>query len=422
MQLMVSAGFELAHDEAYYWLYSQNLDWGYFDHPPFVGWVIRLFSIIDGEFGVRFGFILLQFLGLGILLKLIALKDHLTATLLFFAFPLASVSGLLALPDMPLLFMSIVYCWALKRGLENRSVGNSLLLAVVIALLLFAKYHGVLLLFFTLVAIPRLLKDPYFYLTACVSLLLFSPHLWWQYQHDFATLRYHFLERPSSSFSLGRSLEYVGIQILFAGVLAGPVVWWDVFRKKTSSEFDRAMKFVALGTIIFFFISSFSKKVEANWTVFIAPSLIYLTAGASYWQNKVIHKLLYASFSLVILARLILVVEPETFGIKRQREFHGWKSWSLELSKRCSGSLLANNYQIASKLSFYLRTAVPALNFHSRKNQFDLWRFDQNLKDPVCYVTDKEEFTGESIQTPEGKSLKFVTNKTIEELRSLKEK
>jgi hypothetical protein len=44
LQLFVASGFELAHDEAYYWLYSRHMDWGFFDHPPFVGGVIRLYS------------------------------------------------------------------------------------------------------------------------------------------------------------------------------------------------------------------------------------------------------------------------------------------------------------------------------------------------------------------------------------------
>ncbi|QJB40690.1 hypothetical protein HF324_23770 [Chitinophaga oryzae] len=25
---------ELWDDEAYYWVYSRHMDWGYFDHPP----------------------------------------------------------------------------------------------------------------------------------------------------------------------------------------------------------------------------------------------------------------------------------------------------------------------------------------------------------------------------------------------------
>src|ERR1700739_2786312 len=45
---------EIHADEAYYWLYSRFLDWGYFDHPPMVAVFIRIgASIVHSEFGVR---------------------------------------------------------------------------------------------------------------------------------------------------------------------------------------------------------------------------------------------------------------------------------------------------------------------------------------------------------------------------------
>lgn len=34
INILQAAFLELHFDEAYYWLYSRNLDWGYFDHPP----------------------------------------------------------------------------------------------------------------------------------------------------------------------------------------------------------------------------------------------------------------------------------------------------------------------------------------------------------------------------------------------------
>src|SRR4030042_6999430 len=47
---------ELAPDEAYYWTWSRNLQWGYYDHPPLVGFLIWIGTVIagGGEFGVRF--------------------------------------------------------------------------------------------------------------------------------------------------------------------------------------------------------------------------------------------------------------------------------------------------------------------------------------------------------------------------------
>src|ERR1700744_4141124 len=45
---------ELQADEAYYWMYSRYLDWGYFDHPPMVALFIRLGdSLMHNEFGLR---------------------------------------------------------------------------------------------------------------------------------------------------------------------------------------------------------------------------------------------------------------------------------------------------------------------------------------------------------------------------------
>src|ERR1700756_1343837 len=45
---------EIHADEAYYWLYSKFLDWGYFDHPPMVAVFIRIGdSIAHNEFCVR---------------------------------------------------------------------------------------------------------------------------------------------------------------------------------------------------------------------------------------------------------------------------------------------------------------------------------------------------------------------------------
>lgn len=422
-QIVVAMGFELAHDEAYYWIYSRHLDWGYFDHPPFVGVVIKLFSFLPhSEIAVRIGFIILQFASLFILFALTA--NWWMSLLLFFSFPLASFTGLLALPDIPLLFMTSCYCYQLKKYLENDSVKNSSLLGLIIALLFYAKYHGVLLIFFTILAIPKILLRKSFYLVALISLVCFFPHLWWQYAHDFSTLRYHFLERPKSSFSLKRSLEFIGLQVGLAGVLAGPTVWWILIKNKTSDTFSRAMKFVSIGTVLFFLFSSFSKKVEANWTIFLAIPMIILVADSKFWEKKYARTLLLASFVIVVGARILFFFDPQTTGMNRMKEFHGWKKWSQDVQKECGNEpILANTYQVASKLSFYLGHEINALNLHSRKNQFDYWRFDKDLPTKqVCYVTNQAEFGGVEGQTPDGKSIRIAKNQDLNRLLELKYK
>jgi hypothetical protein len=423
VQLWVAGSFELAHDEAYYWLFSKNLSWGYFDHPPFVAMVIRLFSFLPhAEWSVRIGFIFLQFLSLLIIFKMIPRKSYWTTTLMFFSFPLVSFTGILALPDMPLLFMSALYCLALKNYLERPDSRAILSLSVVIPLLLYAKYHGILLIFFTLLALPKLLLRKDFYLITLLSIVLFSPHLWWQYQHDFSTLRYHFLERPASAFSLKRSLEYLAIQVGLAGMFIGPYIWWKTAKFKTDDDFEKCLKFMGFGIVIFFFISSFSKRVEANWTISVAVPLIILIARTNAWSSRSFQGLLTGSFILVVMARFLFLVNPQSLGLKRLKEFHGWQNWSQSLQQQCSqGTLMANNYQLASKLSYYLNQPIQALNYHSRKNQFDEWRFDRTYPtEKVCYITDKNEFTGQALVTPEGKELLFVTDYSWAQLQEIK--
>lgn len=416
-QVTVAAGFNLAHDEAYYWLFSRHLAWGYFDHPPFVAVVIAFFSFLPHhELSVRIGFILLQFGTLFFLFRMTPPAFWGRVFLLFLAFPLASYSGLLALPDMPLLFMTAVYFYSLRSFLRGEK-SSLLVLPVVIALLLYAKYHGVLLIFFTILALPKLLLRKDFWMVALLSLIFFLPHLWWQKQHEFATLRYHFLERPSSSFSVKRIFDYLGTQLALTGLFCGPVIWWQMLKRKALDPFERALTFCSWGILIFFLISTFSKKVEANWTISLVIPLTLLIVGSEVWNRKWARYVLYTSFAVVVLARVIFVIP--SLPIKRLSEFHGWKEWSQEVKRKCGPlPLLANNYQLASKLSFYLNEEVSALNFHSRKNQFDLWK--NYPSGPVCYVTDKSRFIGESMETPDKKNIRLVTTVPGEELLKLK--
>jgi hypothetical protein len=110
--------------------------------------------------------------------------------------------------------------------------------------------------------------------------------------------------------------------------------------------------------------------------------------------------------------------------MKRMTEFHGWKQWAKDVQYVCGDEpILANSYQVASKLSYYLGHEVSALNYQSRKNQFDYWQFEKNLPTKqVCYVTDKKQFNGIEGKTPDGKVLRIVKNQDLNYLLELKYK
>ena len=41
--------FNLFGDEAQYWLWSKNLDFGYYSKPPLLSWFIGLYTIVFGD-------------------------------------------------------------------------------------------------------------------------------------------------------------------------------------------------------------------------------------------------------------------------------------------------------------------------------------------------------------------------------------
>lgn len=415
-------GFDLAHDEAYYWLFSKNLAWGYFDHPPFVALIIKLFSFLpQSEFAVRIGFLLMYVSTILVLLSLVSKEKRWLAFKLFMSFPLASSLGLFALPDMPLLFMSAVYLFCLKRYFDETNFRNSLLLSFAISGILYAKYHGILLIIFTLISNPKLLGRKSFYGIFFLSLLLFLPHITWQFNHDFPTIRYHFFERPTADFSVKRLFEFVSGQIFQNGLFVGPVIWFSAYQKKSTDQFERVLKFISFGSIIFFFVSILNKKFEANWTVYLSLTLILLVVNENMWEKKLVKSSLNISILLIILTKLVLVFNPQYIPIGRLKEFHGWKEFALEIKSKCSAPIVANTYQMASKLSFYLNQQIHSANLNSRKNQFDIWNVDSKLKDQkICFVTNRKNFFGEKIITPDSKNLIIVKNLDYNEIINLK--
>ena len=40
---------DLFVDEAQYWVWGQNLDWGYYSKPPMVGWLLRAVTDLAGS-------------------------------------------------------------------------------------------------------------------------------------------------------------------------------------------------------------------------------------------------------------------------------------------------------------------------------------------------------------------------------------
>src|SRR5690606_35012638 len=98
----------LHSDESYYWMYSQNLAWGYFDHPPMAALFIHAgYALFPGELGVRLLLVVLSTITFALILnELKERNDIIFAAVFMLSFPLihTHIAGFMAIPDVPLLF------------------------------------------------------------------------------------------------------------------------------------------------------------------------------------------------------------------------------------------------------------------------------------------------------------------------------
>lgn len=314
LNLLQAACIGVDADEAYYWLYAQHLDWGYFDHPPLVALSIKLGETFGhGPFYTRLGTVLLSAGTVYFGFK--AMPPHLANLrlylLLFSSLALFHVYSFIATPDAALLFFTTLFFYAYRKYLEKENAAHILLLACSIAGLLYSKYHGVLPVLFTFLSHPKLVLKPSAWLVVLLALLLFSPHLWWQYQHDWPTFRYHLYERIGSRYKLSKTLNYIAAQLFIWGPFTTiPALYLFVKRKQPYTVYERAHLFTFWGVLLFFLFSSFRSTIEAHWTLVAGPSFIVLFMGvlatASEKRKKILIRLAGIAVLLLLIARLLI--------------------------------------------------------------------------------------------------------------------
>ena len=375
----------LHYDEAYYWLYSKILDWGYFDHPPLIALISKIgVSISHSTLGLR---IIPVLMGVIVLLGILKLAEDKTNEMnLFFyiiSFPLITshIAGFLTLPDASLCFFFILFLFFYKKYLQEDSANNVLILSLVIAAMIYSKYHAFLIIAFTILANTKLLLKRSFWLIAFCSFFLLIPHFIWQFQNDFPSLLYH-LNTRTSGFSLSNFTDYIFSQLLLAGPLSGLIIIFLAIKFNPKNIFERTLKYIALGFYLFFLIYCFRSRIEAHWTAVATIPLIII----SYKQlthtikiKKLMPYLIYPSVILILCARFILIGDNFEDKLSLKSNFRNMEKWANEVDSISNGSpvLFTSKYQDLSVYSFAKNKWIPgAPKFRTRYSQIDLYKLD----------------------------------------------
>lgn len=247
----------LGYDEGYYYLYTQHLDWSYFDHPVMVALTTGLGRWLTGlthPFTLRLGSLLLYTISLGLLYftsrYLFNLKAARYTLFLASIIPIFQIGfGVLTLPDSPLiLFWSATLLLSSLEFFQSppsdyqpsyRLVG----LGCLMGLACLSKYHGFVLalsyLGFCLSISPyrRVFRSHWLVLALLVFLLTLLPLLYWNAQHDWISLKFQFVQRFRPTMPAEKT-AYNPLQVLavFAGGVGllfpslGLPLWWSLGR------------------------------------------------------------------------------------------------------------------------------------------------------------------------------------------------
>ncbi len=396
INVLQSSFTALFEDEAYYWVWSKNLAFGYFDHPPMVALWVKLGELFfNGELGLRFMSTLGFSLMVWIMWDTIDLKEKWQHVTLFFllivSLALMQVFGFIITPDTPLLLFTALFLWSLKRFLNQESPLNILLLGCSMAGMLYSKYHGVLVIGFVVLSHWKLLKNKKFWMAGLFGLLLYIPHLLWQYDNDFPSFIYHLKERSKKPYRISNTLSHFLNMIAIVGITF-PLVYKAFIRQKATDQFQRSLKFIVYGFFVFFLFTTFKSQPQAQWLVVISIPLILITFPYFVQKQKARKWLvILGSVQLgVLLIIRVFMAFPEISPLTL--EPHLARQWIPELQKNTQGKpiVFVNSYRNASLYNFYTGIQTHSYSvLKGRQSQYNLMDFEDQIQGKDVYSAGK---------------------------------
>ena len=388
LRLVAAAWTPLTFDEAYYWIWSKHLAFGYYDHPPGVAVVIRLGTMIAGdtELGVRLVSILLAlpmsfavFRSAEILFS--GKRVAANATILLNATLMAAVGTLIVTPDSPLLVASSFVLFFLAKVLESGRGTWWLAVGAAAGLALLSKYTAMFFgpaIVIWLISVPKLRKwffSPWLYLGGLVALIVFSPVIFWNADHHWVSFIKQLGRSEVSQFRLAFIGELIPTQIAFATpfvFILGAMGLYALARREGGALASRALINAMFWVITLYFLwHSLHARVEANWFAPVYPPLAIAAAAAASLTRWERYPRALADFCLrwaapvgvLIFAGLIVQANTGVLsGFRRDATVRsvgvGWEALAANIEAtraRVSAScVLAPDYGTASWLTFYL--------------------------------------------------------------------
>ena len=424
---LLQAGLcELANDEAYYHMFAQDLAWGYFDHPPMTPVLVWLGRFLGGELGVRFFFTLLQPIYVYVLWRIIRpdnaiIRDAELFLLITAAMPILQLYGFIAVPDGPLMFFTALLLGCYKRFTERNDWSSALGMGICMAALAYSKYHGALVVLLLIGSNLRLLKNPKFYAAGILTLLLILPHLFWQYQHDWVSFRYHLIGR-NRDFEWGFVSEYILNLFAIFNPFLFPVflvAWW---KNKAATPVMRALSCIAAGFILFFLTSTLRGYVQPQWEIPATFGIIALLFGYTRERARLRRytvRVSWVTLALIVLVRIEMIFNP--LGLHFE-VFDNQTSYNqIHQIAQDRPVIFDGGYTHAAKYEFYTDgKAYARPTIYYRTSQYELKDDDRAMAGHPVIVEVADSVSGaQTLQLANGHTFTYLVDSSYRPVREI---
>jgi hypothetical protein len=427
LRLAHAAVMELSPDEAYYFMWSERMDLAYYSKGPGVATAIWLGTHLVGanELGVRF---LSPLLALGTSLLMFSFARRLYGesvavwtVVLLNVIPIYSAGAVLMTIDPLSMFFWMAALYAFWLALERSPDFSRWWPATgaLIGLGFLCKYTNALQLLSIVLLLAfapkfrRELTRSGFWSMLGVFALFMLPPLIWNAQRDWITVS-HISARggleKAFRISPGEFFTFLGAHfgvyspLVFAAMLLA--LWWGFDRSRAHFK-PRFLLLFALPILLLYFILSLREAGEANWTAPATLSLGLLTVALWHEAAQEQRGARRFCFAALVTGLLMSIITLDTDLLRRvgiplpysmdpSARLRGWRtaaetveSFRSDFEKQQGEPvfLIANKYQTAAILAFYMREKRPAAPGHppvyipesqAIENQFSFWpRYDE---------------------------------------------
>ncbi len=390
IKLGVALAVPMTGDEAYFVVWGKALDYGYYDHPPMVGWWLAgLLQISDAVWWLRLPTIITTTI-IGVAIYYYARgRGTMLAVLAAGLYWLAPVNLFIPLitTDTPLIFWSFVSAWCFYRAQRRDQPLWYFLAGIFLGLAFFSKFFAGLLglayVAYLLLFVRRGWR-PYLGILLIVlgTLPFIGLNLYWNYTHCWDNYLFN-LQNRTSDFRF--SLITLGKYLLLLLVVVTPPVLFYLWRSpakfiKTIKEDGKGLFLVLfLVPILLFLLIALGKTVGGHWILSFYPFLfVALAVFLNYGQLRVCFHFMWGSSLIFLIAFIVLILaipnafkhNPETY---QDLIFATRTSALLEAIKpfQFNFQLATTSYSQSSVLAYWSKKPVMVLGLGSHHGRQD---------------------------------------------------